>query len=132
MESVQQELDGAEIPRIDIINNNALREYAPERQGTWIECAKEVPQMSNVPMAEFGDAMCDLLTLGRGNIFICSPVNCGKTFLLKPLHTLFKTFCNPANNRFAWAACAQGDVIFLNNFWWHRELIPSEDMLSLI
>ena len=34
MESAQQELDGAEISRIDIINNNTLRECAPECQGT--------------------------------------------------------------------------------------------------
>ena len=92
MESAQQELDGAEISRIDMINNNTLRECAPECQGTYIECAKEVVQINNVPMAEFGDAVCDLLTFGRGNILICGPVNCGKTFLLKPLPTFSKHF----------------------------------------
>ena len=119
---------------MDIINNNPLRECVSECQDTWIECAKEVLQMNNVPVAEFGGAVCELLTSGRGkqrNIFICGPANCGKTFLLKPLHTLFKTFCSPANDGFAWAACAQADVIFLNNFRWHRELIPWEDMLLL-
>ena len=51
--------------------------------------------MNNVPVAEFGGAVCDLLTTDRGkirNIFICSPANCGKAFFVKPLHTLFKTF----------------------------------------
>ena len=119
---------------MDIINNNALRECVPECQGTWIECVKEVLQIKNVPVAEFGGAVCDLFTTGRGknrNIFICSPANCGKTFFLKLLHTLSKTFCSPANHRFAWAACAQADV-FLNKFRWHIELIHWENVLLLL
>ena len=82
MESAQQELDRAEIPIMDIINNNALQECMPECLGTWIQCAKEVLQMNNVPVAEFGGAVCDLLTSGRRknrNIVICGPANCDKT-----------------------------------------------------
>ena len=48
------------------------------------------------------------------------------------MHTLFKAFCSTANDRFARAACTQADVIFLNDFRWHRELIPWEDMLLLL
>ena len=120
---------------MDINDNNTLPECVAECQGTWVECVKEALQMNSVPVAEFRGAVCDMLISGRGknrNIFICDPANCGKTFLLKLLHTLFKTFWSPANDRFAWAACAQVDFFFLNDFWWHRELIPWEDMLLLL
>ena len=132
MQSAQQESDRADIPRMDTINNNGLRDCVSECQGTWMECAKEVLQMNNVPVAELGGAVCELLTSGRGknrNIFICGPTNCGKTCTL---HTLFKTLCSSANDRFALAACTQANVIFLNDFRWHRELIPWEDMLLLL
>ena len=51
MESAQQKLDRADIARMDIINNNALREYVPECQGIWIKCTNGVLQMNNVPVA---------------------------------------------------------------------------------
>ena len=78
MESAQQKLDRADIARMDIINNNALREYVPECQGIWIKYTNEVLQTNNVPVAEFGGAVCDLSTSGRRknrNIFIYDPAN---------------------------------------------------------
>ena len=47
-------------------------------------------------------SLVDLLTKGRGkhrNIMIVGPANCGKTFILKPLTVLFKTFVNLASGR---------------------------------
>ena len=84
MQSAQQESDRADIPRMDIINNNGLRDCVSECQGTWMECAKEVLQMNNVPVAELGGAVCELLASGRGknrNIFICGPPTVAKLAL---------------------------------------------------
>ena len=73
--------------------------------GQWRECAEEILQKNEIPANVFPKAVMTLLQEGRGkyrNILITGPANCGKTFILNPLNTLYKTFSNPATGSFAW------------------------------
>ena len=58
--------------------------------------------------------------------------NCGKTFLLKPLQTMFKAFSNPSNGKYAWIAAEDAAVIFLNDFRWTSEMIAWKQLLLLL
>ena len=55
-----------------------------------------------------------------------------RTFLLLPLDKIFKAFCNPANNKYAWIGAEELEIIFLNDFRWTPELIPWERLLVLL
>ena len=56
----------------------------------------------------------------------------GKTFLLKPLEQIFKTFCNPANDKYAWVGSDEVEVILLQDFRWSSELISWKDLFLLL
>jgi len=77
---VQKEL----IPRMDTINNHALRDDClVDCNGHWLECAGQVVSQNNITPSQFGKAMRTLLVKGRGkhnNIMIVGPTGCGKTF----------------------------------------------------
>jgi len=107
---VQKEL----IPRMDTINNHALRDDClADCNGHWLECAKQVLSQNNITSSQFGKAMRTLLVEGRGkhrNIMIVGPTGCGKTFLLKPLKLLFKAFCNPGNDKYAFMNAVESEV----------------------
>ena len=75
------------------------------------------------------------LAKGRGkyrNILLKRPANCGKTFILKPLNSIFHTFSNPATTTFAWVGAQDCEVIFLNDFRWSDKIIPWYDLLLLL
>ena len=59
-------------------------------------------------------------------------VNCAKTFLLKPLQTMFQAFSNPSNDKYAWTGAEDAEVIFLNNFRWTSEMVASKELLLLL
>ena len=63
---------------------------------------------------------------------IIGSANCGKTFMLSPLQTLFKTFSNPANDKYAWIGVDEAGCIFLNDFRWSNEVIAWKDFLPLL
>ena len=58
--------------------------------------------------------------------------NCGKTFLFCPMEKLFKVFCNPAEDKYAWVEVVDAKVIFLNDFRWCKEMISWKEMLLLL
>lgn len=63
---------------------------------------------------------------------LTGPANCGKTFLLNPLNTIFKTFTNPASTSFAWVGAEQAEVVFLNDFRWSPQIIAWHDFLLML
>ena len=63
---------------------------------------------------------------------IVRPANCGKTFMLSPLQTLFKTFRNSENNKYAWIGADEVECIFLNDFRSSNEVIPRKQVLQLL
>ena len=135
MESAQTELDRANVPRMDVLMNCSMQECLNECNGVWGELARQVLQNNNIAVADFSSAVRDLLQRGRGkyrNILIVGPANCGKTFLLKPLVQIYKTFSNPAVDKFAWTRATEADIIFLNDFRWERDLISWKELLLLL
>ena len=95
------------------------------------ECVTQVLQLNSLSLGVFGDAMRVLLESERGN-FHNIMTNCGKTFLLKPLEIIFRTFTNPANAKYAWVGADQAEVIALQDFQWSSELICWKDLLILL
>ena len=68
----------------------------------------------------------------RHNILIVGLANCAKTFLIKPLCTIFNAFVNPAKETFNWVGVEEAEVIFPNDFRWSKRIIPWEDMFRLL
>ena len=104
-------------------------------EGRWLQCAKEVLTTNGTREREFANAIYTLLQKGRGkyrNVMLTGPANCGKTFLLKPLNMIYRTFTNPASGTFAWVGVQQAECIFLNDFRWNDKIIPWHDLLLLL
>ena len=79
--------------------------------------------------------MINLLVNRRGkgsNILIAGPANCAKTFLIKPLCTIFHAFVNQAQGTFNWVGVEEAQIIFLNDFRGSKYIIPWEDMFYLL
>ena len=60
------------------------------------------------------------------------PTNCGKTFLFRPLQSLFNCFSNPSNDKYAWVGVEKAECIFLNDFRFNPELILWKEFLLLL
>ena len=103
--------------------------------GFWLECSIQVLQQNKVHPVIFAEAMRELLVKACGkyrNIMIVGPANCGKTFLLRPLQTLFDTFSNPFNDKYAWLGAETAEMIFLNDFRFSSEMIAWRELLLLL
>ena len=101
----------------------------------WLTVAKDILQRNSIPEADFTEAVRNLLVKGCGkyrNILLKGPANCGKTFILNPLNSVFHTFSNPATTSFAWVGAQDCEVIFLNAFRWLEKIIPWHDLLLLL
>ena len=94
--------------------------------GLWLSLAIELLNQNEKEPKAFAAALRTLLSKGRvkiRNILLVGPTNCGKTFLLQPLCNIFKTFCNPARDKFAWIGSEEAEVILINDLRWSPELI---------
>ena len=135
MSNAETDLDRENKSRMHIIKEFAEKICDEQCNGEWFKCAREVLKNNNIHAYVFANALYELLTLGRGkfrNIMIVGPANCAKTFLLSPLQVIFKAFCNPANDKYAWVGADNCEVIFLNDFRWSAELIAWKDFLLLL
>jgi len=123
----------SQMTRMDLIEEAAKKDCICN--GEWLECANEVLADNGTHPFVFADRLRSLLIHGRGkhrNMIIVGPANCGKTFLLKPILKIFKTFANPANDKYAWVGAEKAEAIFLNDFRWSSELIKWNDLLLLL
>ena len=93
--------------------------------GEWLVGAEQVV---------YASALRDLLVKGPGKNrnMIVGPANCVKTFLFKPLQTVFKAFSNPSNDKCAWIGAEDAKVVFLNDFRWTSEMIAWKELLLLL
>ena len=57
--------------------------------------------------------------------------NCGKLFILAPLRVIYNT-SNPATGLMALLGAGDAEVIFLNDFHWHRKIIAWADFLQAL
>lgn len=135
IENAQETLERSKQSRIDLLigaKNSACVEGC---NGDWLSCALEILQRNGVSREFFANAVRELLRKGRGkyrNVMIVGPANCGKTFILNPLTSIYKTFCNPATGSFAWIGVEKAECIFLNDLRWSPQLIPWQDLLLLL
>ena len=121
--------------RIDVIHGYLKRECYPGCDKLWYKSATEVLSNNKIHPIVYATVLHELLIYGRGkfcNILIVGPTNCGKTFLLKPLEQIFKTFCNPPNDKYAWLGSSEAEVILLQDFRWSIELVSWKDLLLLL
>ena len=134
MKEARDELRRQKMSRLEILN-----EVSPECvdgcDGQWFDMAIETITQNRINPVVLAKAIWDLLESGRKkhlNLMLVGPTNCGKTFLLQPLHEIFRVFATPANNRFAWTNIDKAEVIYLNDFRWNEEVIPFDSLLRLL
>lgn len=121
--------------RTSLIKNALELPCADGCNQMWFQCAREVLINNNVNTYVFAAGVRELLRNGRGkyrNVMIIGPANCGKTFILNPLNSIFNTFTNPATTSYAWVGAENSEVIFLNDFRWTTEILAWKDMLLLL
>ena len=135
MQEASDRIVRSKTTRMELILRNAQGFCIDGCNGQWLACAQEVLQNNQVHPIIFAAAMHDLLMKGRGKfrkVMIVGPANCGKTFLLSPLQLIYKTFNNPANDKYIWLGSEKAEVIFLNDFRWSLKMISWKEMLLLL
>lgn len=121
--------------RLEILQDFSTGQCVNGCDGQWLAAAIDVLEGNDIECSVFAAAVLQLLEKGRGkyrNIMIVGPANCGKTFLLRPLCTIFQCFINPASTSFAWVGAEKAEVIFLNDFRWSSQIIPWHDLLQML
>jgi hypothetical protein len=135
MLNAKANLERSKKTHIQLLDESKTGECIENCEGRWLQCAKEVLTTNGTREREFANAIYTLLQKGRGkyrNVMLTGPANCGKTFLLKPLNMIYRTFTNPASGTFAWVGVQQAECIFLNDFRWNDKIIPWHDLLLLL
>ena len=119
MFNAQTKLERSRKTRLELLVEAAEGECVEGCEGKWLRWAQEILTTNGIQSTEFAAAVYSLLEKGRGkyrNIMLTGPANCGKTFLLKPLNSIYHTFRNPASGTFAWVRVEKTECIFLNDF----------------
>ena len=74
-------------------------------------------QQNDTSVEKFGSTLKELVHKERGefrNILIIGPASCGKTFLLKPVSLVYRSFGNPATSTFVWVGEEQ-DILLTSD-----------------
>jgi hypothetical protein len=128
MAEAEATLERAKLRRLDILKETLATECIEACNGRWVDQAKDILARNSISHDDFSTSIVSLLQLGRGkyrNILITGPTNCGKTFILQPLTTLYKCFSNPATATYAWIGAEDAEVILLNDFRWSPQVNTS-------
>ena len=125
------------ISRIEKVRNAAAQNCTEGCNGSWLQCALEVLTLNGIQPATFAGNIRELLVNGRGkfrNVMIYGPSNCAKTFMLRPLTSIFqdRLFDNPANDKYAWVGADEAEVILLQDFRFSKEVLAWKDLLLLL
>ena len=135
MQTASANLDREQKARMDILREQLSEDCCPGCNKLWLKCAMEVLRNNKIHPFVFAHALRDLLINGRGkfrNLLIIGPTNCGKTFMLKPLGSIFRVFSKPANDKYAWVGADSAEIILLQDYRWSRDMIPWSDLLLLL
>ena len=100
---------------------------------TWLNMALEVLETNDVNKFVFPGNVWEILRKGTGetrNLIITGSSNCGKTFILNPLDTIFDTFTNPSSCKYAFVGVEKKKLMLLNDLRWTPEMIPWTDFLK--
>ena len=122
--------------RMSVIHDTTKQICTPScEDGLWLSSAKELLTKNEMQPKAFAAALRTLLSKDRGklrNILLVGPTNCWKIFLLQSLCNVFKTFCDPAGDKFAWVGSEEAEIILINDLRWSPELIQWDDFLRLL
>ncbi|CAB3996967.1 hypothetical protein DSY43_02735 [Paramuricea clavata] len=135
MQTANEDLQRKKKSRMEILCERLSEDCSPGCDKLWLECAIEVLRNNKIHPFVYAAAIRDLLINGRGkfrNLMIIGPANCGKTFMFKPLSSIYNVFSKPANDKYAWVGADSAEVIVLQDFRWSHEMIPWSDLLLLL
>jgi len=124
-ETAEADLERSKLARVAILEGVAEGDCVEGCAGAWYAQAEDILNRNHIAKTNFAGAIFTLLEQGRGkyrNILLTGPANCGKTFLISPLGTIFKAFTNPASTTFAWVGVEDAEVILLNDFRWSPQV----------
>ena len=112
-------------PRMERLRTFRDAECVEGCQTVWYDLAIDIFRRNAINKYVFADGIRELLEKGRGrgrNMLILGPYAAGKTFLLKPLMTIFPIhFVNPAASSFGWIGADEASIILLNDYRWLRK-----------
>ena len=135
MESAEEDVQRSKLTRMEILDMKYKGDCVEDCNGRWYDMAVEILTLNKIFPPSFGYAVKQLLQKGRGkfrNVMIVGQTNSAKSFILTPLEVLFKTFSNPAKDKFAWMGVEEAECIFLNDFRWSSEMIAWSTFLLLL
>jgi hypothetical protein len=133
--TAQKRLERMNKSRVEILQDHLAQECQTNCGGLWLRMAVEILEGNGIPVLTFASAVYDALLWGRGkyqNIYIYGPANCGKTFLISPLKSIYECFVNPASGSFAWVGIDEKEVVLLNDLRWKPSLIPWCEFLQVL
>lgn len=112
----EEKMVRAKKTRLDLLRDAKDSVCVDGCTGRWQNAATEVVRNNGIDVSAFCTAIYTALDKGRGkyqNVYVHGPANTGKTFILSPLKTIYKVFCNPATGSFAWMGAEEAEVILL-------------------
>jgi hypothetical protein len=86
--------------------------------GLWHKLAKDMLQKNELD-GPFQNALYRTLHLGRAkktNLFLVGGSDCGKSFVLKPLSLIFRTYTKPDSGSYQLSSIVNKELVFLNDF----------------
>lgn len=126
MEGAVRKVKDLGTPRLTVLQSFKDAACLENCNGLWFTCALDLLKRNKINKYLFAHAIRELLEKGRGkkrNLFLMGPHTSGKTFLLKPLLTMYpQNFTNPAASSFGWLGADEASVIVLNDFRWESKL----------
>ena len=137
MQEAPQRLERDQLSREQIVEKALGQSCASQCNKLWLQSALEVLSLNNLNQCEFASALTESLFLGRRkfrNLLLVGPTNCAKSFMFKPLKSLFgdKVFENPSCDKFGWVRAEKASVILLQDYRWSKESIQWKDLLLLL
>ena len=118
LEEAEGKMERSKKSRAEILYSQLRKECVVGCDRRWLQMALNLLERNNIAGDEFSEIR-NPLDKGRGkyrNLYLKGPSNCGKTFLLNSLTSIYNTFCNPASTTFAWVGAEEAEVLFLNDF----------------
>ena len=135
MENAVEAVERATRSRMELLEEASNGACIVGCRGIWIRSAQQLLALNGINTFVFAAAVRDLIKKGRGkyrNLLLVGPPTCGKTFLTKPLESIYRCFVNPSNDRYGWVYADKAEIILLQDFRWSAELIAWHDLLLLL
>ncbi len=124
---------------LNLTRLDKLRRVAVDRPckcgGAWQPGAHRILGLNDIDVGRFCSAMCRALDLGArrdANIGCIGAAGCGKSTLIEPFETIFRTLAKPQRgSTFPLGKLPVCDVILWQDFEHHEETLAFTDLLSV-